>query len=376
MSVSAQVIGQIIADQWPYVNRTFNTHQIRTLKAITQCRTPALGASIYQCNTCGHRHVRYHSCRNRHCPQCQNTQKEQWVEAQQARLLPVTYYHLVFTIPHALNQIFLTYPRPMYAALMRVAWEVIQDFGWNNKCLGAQTGCTMVLHTWGSNLSYHPHVHCIVPGGGITVSGKWRTARGKGKFLFPVKAMSKVFRSRMVSAVRKYLEESGMSMPTDLMRQLYKQPWVVYAKPSFGGPQGVIRYLARYTHKIAITHHRILQYKDGKVTFRYTNYRQINKPKTMTLTAQEFVRRFTLHILPNRFCRIRHYGILSSSWSKKLFPNTPAEAKSWTQIWASRDCHIDSCPYCSNGQLILIEKTEPRRGPPNNIHRPISHIIS
>ena len=214
--------------------------------------------------------------------------------------------------------------------LFRCAWRTLDEFGWNQKYLGTQIGTTMVLHTWGSNLSYHPHVHCIVPGGGVTFNNKWKEAKGNGKFLFPVKALSKVFRGKFVNDLKRFLASSGMEYTSELNAQLYAKPWIVYAKRPFGGARGVIKYLARYTHKTAISNHRIIKYDNDSVTFSYKDYRHNNQQKVMTLDAWEFVRRFVLHLLPKRFTRIRHYGILSSQWKKKLFEQKiPMKARTW-----------------------------------------------
>ena len=299
--MNRNVIGDVIASEWKYVETSLNSWQIRTLHAIRQCRTPALGGHLYRCTNCDKLHHRYNSCRNRHCSQCQNTQKERWIEARQNQFIKCPYYHLVFTLPSQINEICLVYPRQLYALLMRCAWQTILDFGWNNKYLGAQTGAIIVLHTWGSNMSFHPHVHCIVPGGGVSISGKWKTAKAKGKFLFPVKAMSIVFKAKFMDGLYELLDEMGLDNTGKLFQQLVSKKWVVYAKSPFGGKEGLVKYLARYTHNIAISHHRILDHSNRKITFRYKDYRHANKTKSMTLSTQEFVRRLAMHILPKGF---------------------------------------------------------------------------
>ena len=370
-------IADIINGQWNKILERCNKYEIRCLNAIRRCRTPSLGGHLYKCDKCSKLHMRYNSCRNRHCPVCQNTQKEEWIAAREAQLLPTKYYHVVFTLPHALNELFLAYKAQMYAMLFRCAWCTLDEFGWNNKYLGAQIGTTIVLHTWGSNLSYHPHLHCIVPGGGVTFNGKWKEANGNGKFLFPVKALSLVFRAKFVKELKKFLVASGMEYISDLHAKLYAKPWDVYAKPPFGGAKGVIQYLARYTHKTAITNHRITTYDEDSVTFRYTDYRHANQVNLMPLSAWEFVRRLTLHILPKRFFRIRHFGILSSHWKNKLFPEVPKQTMSWKQLWDQKGLLIDQCPYCKNGKLILVAKINPNRGPPNSLNlNPILSLIS
>lgn len=364
MMANADSIARIINGQWGQITQKYNSYQIRTLNAIKRCRTSGLGGSLYHCKSCGHLHKRYHSCRNRHCPQCQNTQTQHWIEKQEEKLIHCNYYHVVFTFPHLLNEIFLTYPRSLYAQLMHSAWQTLNGFGWNHKFLGAQIGATMVLHTWGSNLSYHPHVHCIVPAGGITLKGKWKDAKGTNKFLFPVKALSKIFKSKMIEAIQHFMIEEGMELPSHLVNTLYKTPWVVYTKAPFGGAQGVIRYLARYTHKIAITNHRIINFDHSKVIFSYTDYRHRNQRKVMKLSSSEFIRRFVLHILPKGFCRIRHFGILSACWKRKIFlKHTKAKALPF-DLWLKKGLDLFKCPKCKEGRLDFIRNINPVRGPP------------
>jgi len=253
--------------------------------------------------------------------------------------------------------------------LFRSAWQTLDSFGWDRKQLGAQIGATMVLHTWSSNLSYHPHLHAIVPGGGVTWHGKWKAVKGNGKYLFAVKAMSKVYRGKFIGSLKKWMCQQGMNESDKLIRSLYKNEWVVYAKPPFGGRGGVIRYLARYTHKLAITHHRIITYDADKVTFCYTDYRHGNQTKTMTLSVWEFIRRYMLHFLPKGFSRIRHYGILSSAWKQRVFSTATKKAKvDWQQIWQSKGLNVNQCPDCKIGHLICIGTLDPLRGPPYHHH--------
>ena len=364
MPVGPDVLAKIIDSQWGHICIRYNSYQIRTLNAIRRCRTPALGGSLYLCDHCGQYHKRYHSCRNRHCSQCQNTQKEVWIAKQKDKLIDSKYYHVVFTIPHDLNDLLMNYPRQMYATLMRISWQTLDAFGWNHKYLGAQLGCTMLLHTWGSNLSYHPHVHCIVPGGGIDLKGKWRTVKGKGKFLFPVKALSKVFRGKMMAELKVFLDNEGMEFPQELQNKLYTKPWVVYAKPPFGGAQGVIKYLARYASKIAITHHRIKHFDKYSVQFSYTDYRHANQSKLQTLSLQEFIRRFTMHILPKGFCKIRHFGILSGAWKSRVFPDIVSVNQTAEIVWLAKGIDINQCNKCKIGKLIFLSEIAPVRGPP------------
>ncbi len=241
MAGANNTIAQIINGRWSELQEQYNSNELRILDAIRRCRTMSMGGHLYVCKKCKHHHYRYNSCRNRHCSQCQNTQKEQWIEAREEQYIECPYYHLVFTLPHELNELCMTYPRALYGLLMRMAWNTIASFGWNHKYLGAQSGATIVLHTWGSNLSYHPHVHCIVPGGGISLKGKWKTAKGKGKFLFPVQGLSKKFKGQFLDRLKDFLDQKGLDNTEELLKALWNKKWVVYAKPPFGGQQGIIR---------------------------------------------------------------------------------------------------------------------------------------
>ena len=369
-------VSDILNDRWNHIkrNKRYNPHQLRHLDAIRRCRTAALGGHLYKCNSCGAYHKRYNSCRNRHCPMCQNTQKQQWIEARQADLLPTTYYHVVFTIPATLNELCLAFPRQLYHILFQASWATLDSLGWDPKYLGAQMGATMVLHTWGQNISFHPHIHCIVPGGGISYHGKWKEVKSKGKFLFPVKVMSKLFRGKFVSSLKTFLDHQGLSYNAELHKLLYRKDWVVYCKVPFGGAKGAIEYLARYTHKIAISNHRILDVGDENVRFRYKDYRHSGKVKQLTLHKEEFVRRFCLHILPKGFTRIRHYGILSGRLKTKLLPQLKTiEKSSWDIYLKAKNIDVYQCPYCPNGRLILIGEI-PKRGPPNFSYSSSTHI--
>lgn len=373
-----RAIAKIIDSQWSKLLEHYNSYQLRHLDAIRKCRTASLGGHLYVCNPCGYRHKRYNSCRNRHCSQCQHTQKEAWIQARIDQLLPTRYFHVVFTLPHSLNELCMTYPRQLYKLLFNCSWQTLDAFGWDHKHLGAQLGATMVLHTWGSNLSYHPHVHCIVPGGGVTINNKWKQVKAKGKYLFPVCALSKVFRGKFIEQLKLFCTESGLDNINPLIQELYAKDWVVYAKPPFGGAQGVIHYLSRYTHNVAISHHRIKGYNTKTVQFGYKDYRHGNQSKVMTLDSYEFVRRFTMHLLPKGFTRIRHYGILSSQWKSRMFPNLSATAIiiDWKTVWDSKGLQVDRCPRCKKGELSHIRKIPPSRGPPyeqkSNPHRAIT----
>ncbi len=247
-------VASVLNMHWPAMQQSkkFNTWQRRALDAVRRCRSAALGAHVdaclpdrQGCTSCGHLRISYNSCRNRHCPKCQGHHREKWIQAREAELLPVPYFHVVFTLPDTLNQLCLHKPADMYNMLFETVWSVINSFGKDAKWLGAQSGMVSILHTWGQTMTLHPHLHCIVPGGGLNKQGKWKTAKTNGKYLFSVKAMSKVYRGRFIALLKQRL--SGEMTP-EVVNQLYKKDWVVYAKRPFGGPQSVIEYLGRYTH--------------------------------------------------------------------------------------------------------------------------------
>jgi len=287
------------------------------------------------------------------------------MQAREAELLNVSYFHVVFTLPQELNKLALYTPKHLYSTLFATAWEVINGFGKNHKFLGAQIGMIAILHTWGQNLSLHPHLHCIVPGGGLTKNGKWKNAKGKGnpgcrkaRYLFPVKAMSKVFRAKMVAALRKQPTQA-----TGFYEQLFSKNWVVYCKQPFYGPAQVVEYLGRYTHKIAISNHRLKSLDKG-VAFLMKDYRNGGMKTTMTLSDQEFIRRFAMHILPKGFVRIRHYGILSSCRKKEIIPVLQAQLGN-VQTPQKQETKHRRCPSCKKGTLVTL-LTFDSRGPPEN----------
>ena len=311
-------MANVLKIHWSEVEKHphINSWQLRTLGAVMRCRTAAMGGHIDACTSCAQVRISYNSCRNRHCPKCQGKQREKWIQQRQLDLLPVKYFHLVFTLPSELNTLAMHQPKIVYDSLFEAAWQTLDTFGKDHRNLGAKTGMVSILHTWGQELTLHPHLHCIVPGGGITKQGKWRMARGKDKYLFCVKAMSIVFRAKYVQKIKEKIPDIDKA----LINSLFKKKWVVYAKQAFGNADAVIEYLGRYTHKIAISNHRIKDVEaNGRVTFSYKDYRKNGAEmlQQMTLEGMEFIRRFSLHILPKGFIRIRHYGILSSS-SKKI----------------------------------------------------------
>jgi len=361
-------VADVLNAHWPKVQQSikFNTWQLRTLHAVMRCRTAALGAHVDGCTSCGYLHISYNSCRNRHCPKCQGNEREKWIQAREQELLPVPYFHVVFTLPDALNALCLHKPAGVYNILFQNAWSVLNSFGYDHKWMGAQTGMIAILHTWGQTLSLHPHLHCIVPGGGLTKQGKWRTAKTNGKYLFPVKAMSKVFRGRCIALLKEKLPQE---MHPQLVNELYKNDWVVFAKRPFNGPQNVIEYLGRYTHKIAISNHRIKNISGGNITFTYKDYRQSAATKEMTLDALEFIRRFAMHILPKGFVRIRHYGILSSTSKAAcavvIKEQLPAITKVENKKPETKIYNPLQCPCCKKETMQTLLRFN-RRGPPIN----------
>jgi len=349
-----------------------NGYILKTLGAIRSCRTASLGGHVDRCDTCGHIRISYNSCRNRHCPKCQNTQREAWIEERKQDLLPVPYFHVVFTVPDKLNPLFLADSTGMNNLLFRTVWETMYQFFCSR--LQAEGGMIAVLHTWGQNLSLHPHIHCIVPGGGIDWKGHWKsvTVSEQGKvFLFPVKALSEVFRAKLLTRLPHLFPSHS-----DRIKSAWNTDWVVYTKEPFAGPASVVEYLGRYTHKIAISNHRLLAINDNGVTFRWRDYRD-NRQKIMTLDGIEFLRRFCQHIMPSGFVRIRYYGLLSATRKEEFrqlqigmgIPPVPVNKKksrkSWKEICRTLlNFNPDQCPHCKTGTMVLIERMSPQRGPP------------
>ena len=332
----------------------------KTFRAIGQCRTAALGGHVSACTCCGTEQISYNSCRNRHCPKCQITNREKWIMARESELLAVPYYHIVFTLPHCLNELLPRNEKDVYNSLFAAAWQTIQTFAADPKYLEAKTGMVAILHTWGQQLWLHPHLHCIVPGGGITKSGKWKSCKYKEKYLYPKRAMSEVFRAKFIAVLR-----SKMSIPQGVAKKAFETNWVVYAKRPFGSPKTVVEYLGRYTHKIAISNHRLLELNNQTVSFSYKDYRDAAKKKVATIKGVEFLRRFSLHILPWGFVRIRHYGFLASK-NKSTELNLAKEClgqerwgkivKTWGQIAKEKlDYDPDICPHCKAKAMMILK---------------------
>jgi hypothetical protein len=357
--------------QWGHV---VGAHQRKAFEAIRDCRTAALGGHVEyveQCDTCGHRVISYNSCRDRHCPKCQAMARAKWLAEREGELLPVPYFHVVFTLPQKIGALALHNAREIYSILFRAASETLLAIAADPRRLGAAIGFLAVLHTWGQNLHLHPHLHCVVPGGGVSPDGvRWIGCK-KHSFFLPVKVLSIRFRNLFLIYLRKayqagrlkfHGEMAGLAQPAafgTLCRQARRIQWVVFVKPPFGGPEQVLRYLARYTHRVAISNRRLLSMEDGRVTFAYKDYADGNQSKVMTLEATEFIRRFLLHILPRGFVRIRQFGFLANRARGKklalcrvLLGAVPPDN---TRKGAQQDGK--RCPACKTGRLVLIGMT-------------------
>lgn len=304
-------------------SHSVHSEGIKAAKAIVHCRTAALGGHVDQCDSCDGVKVSYNSCRNRNCPKCGNLKKEQWILDRTSELLPVPYFHTVFTVPHTLNPLFLANPSELCKILFKAASQTLSQLALDKKFLGAQIGVTMVLHTWGQNLSFHPHVHCIVPGGGLSPSG-CSFLRSRKKFFIPVRVLSSVFRGKFLHFLKKAFEKNILSFKGEasafskpdaflaLIGSLYEPDWVIYCKKPFKSSVHVVKYLSRYTHKTAIYNSRLAAMDEDSVTFSYRDYKDHSKVKPLTLKADEFIRRFLMHVCPSGFQKIRYYGFLSN----------------------------------------------------------------
>ena len=342
---SADDIGLIIRRFLPGLLQTrgITGHQHKVLNALANCRTKAMGGSALACRQCGTVHYVLHSCRNRHCPRCQGIDKELWIKDRKLELLPVKYFHLVFTVPHELLELFRYNRKQMYNLLFEQSWETLCLFAQDPKLLDAQLGAIAVLHTWDQQLRFHPHIHFIVPAGGITHNGRWKNSKSDGDFLFDVKNISKKFSARFVEKLRK-LKKQG-HIRKFVPRDLIKVPWVVYAKQAFGSPENVIEYLGRYTHRVAISNARILKVTDTHVTFRWFDRKNGYKPQQTTITGMQFLKRFLEHIVPPNFRRIRHLGFLSNrNKTSKL-----------NQIRESLQCMIKALPKLSRAEVLALK---------------------
>jgi hypothetical protein len=361
--------------------------QAKAWRAIVSCRTDALGGHVQRCNTCNAVRYTYHSCRNRHCPKCQTRAKEQWVAARHRELLPVPYTHLVFTLPHAINGLASSHFREITDLLFQAASATLIAFGADPKWLGGQLAFSLVLHTWSQNLMRHLHVHALVASGALTKEGNW--VNSKKGFLFPVKALSKVFRGKFIDALKQACDEGrlhhaqtdGAHNWNNLLMELRRHDWVVYAKQPLGGPAQVLEYLSRYTHRVAISNKRIVGMPDGQVAFRVRDTANSGKKRTLHLPAEAFIGRFLLHVLPNGFKRIRHYGLLAPCHKQEklaacrqalAMPDPDEAVIESVQAFMKRVAAIDigKCSCCEAGRMQLVGVIVPRRercqstGPP------------
>jgi hypothetical protein len=295
----------------------------KVMDAIVRCRTAALGGHRDRCSGCGHQAVSYNSCRNRHCPKCQSNARDRWLAARSAELLPVPYFHLVFTLPHELSVLVLQNKKLLYDLLFRTSAATLLEVARDPKHLRADIGLLSVLHTWGQSLQHHPHVHCVVPGGGLALDGsRWIAA--SSRFFLPVRVLSRVFRGKFTAELKQLLLQGKLQFHGSIqelaaperfqhfLRRLFTKDWVVYAKPPFGGAEHVLHYLARYTHRVAISNHRLVSFKNDRVCFRWKDYAQASKQKVMTVSTDEFLRRFLTHVLPKGLVRIRHFGLFAN----------------------------------------------------------------
>ena len=347
--------------------------QHRALRAIVACRTAALGGHRETCDRCGAVRITYNSCRNRHCPKCQTLTKERWLSARRADLLPIPYFHVVFTLPHDLNALAQGNPRVIYALLFRAAADTLLTFGRDPRHLGGTIGVTAILHTWGQNLSQHVHLHCLVTGGALAADrSRWIT--GRSSFLFPVRALSTVFRAKYLAALRRAFATSQLHFAdgtadladrlafTDFLSRLRALNWIVYARRPFAGPEQVLSYLSRYTHRVALSNDRLIEYRNGHVRFRWKDYADHNRVKILTLEADEFLRRFLLHVVPRGFMRIRHVGLLANRTRRATLTRCrsllgqpaieEAPSKSVAEL-VHRLTGIDlaRCPVCGEGRM-------------------------
>ena len=345
--------------------------QLKVLRAIKHCRTAALGGHLDRCSRCGHRAISYNSCRNRHCPKCLTNARDRWLADRQKELLNVGYFHVVFTLPHELSWLALHNQKVVYRLLFQASAETLLEIAADPKHLGAQIGFLSVLHTWGQNLQHHPHVHCVIPAGGLSPDGKQWIHPRYNAFFLPVKVLSRVFRGKFVAGLKRAFRKGELLFPGSLqalegektfaafLRKLFRQDGVVYAKPPFGGPEHVLHYLARYTHRVAISNHRLIQLTDGQVTFRWKDYAHGSKKRKMTITAHEFLRRFLLHVLPKGFVRIRFFGFLANRRRRTQLAQCQQLLAALPEP-RSRPAPVQPiatwlCPLCG-GTMVVVER--------------------
>lgn len=353
-----------------------NTFTLRTLDALQQCRTQTLGGHKDKCDNeaCGKERFSYNSCGNRHCPKCQAAKQALWAEDRMNDALNVKYFHVVFTVPEALGAICLLDSRAFYSALFECAWSTLHTFGYSH--YGVESGAICALHTWGQNIGLHPHLHCIVPAAGLTLGGKLKRITKNGKYLYPVKMLSTVFRGKLLGKLKLQLKKNDRLVQyQSTLDECWVKPWVVYCEPPLGNARQIVRYLGQYTHRVAISNKRIRNIDESGVTFLFKDYKDKAREKSMTLTGVEFLRRFCMHILPCRFVKIRYYGILGSRYKKEVEPlkqkpdlTKPIETRQQriVRLIGFDPC---KCPYCKTGTMRTVEEL-PKIRPPNNVLYP------
>ena len=363
-SLSVQQLLQQHLDSYSHTHK-LDSHRLKVCRHLLNCHTPALGGLQYQCDHCESQVPLYHSCRDRHCPQCQQRATKRWTERQQQDVLPVTYYHLVFTLPHELNSWMQLHPEEIYSMLFQCVWQTLKAFAADPKRLNGKLGMTAVLHTWGQNMSQHVHLHCLIPGGALGEDQQWHGAHST--YLFPVKALSRCFRGKMVSALRTCASQGKLHRITrvdevdSILNQLMQKNWVVYSKHCLNHTDRIIAYLARYSHRIAISNQRLIGMENEQVTFSYKNYRE-NEPSIMKLHCTEFIRRFLMHVLPKGLMRIRHYGLLSNRCRKTsltIIRKALAKPIGLKNKAKKDEPPVYPCPKCHKGHLICIRKLNP-----------------
>jgi Putative transposase/Transposase zinc-binding domain len=346
--------------------KTLAWPQVKVFNAIVRCRTAALGGHLDQCDYCQHRTISYNSCRNRHCPKCQTNARDKWLRSRQQELLPVTYYHVVFSVPHRLVPLMWQNKRVLFGLLFEATAATLLEVAANPKRLGALIGFLSVLHPWGQTLQPHPHIHCVVPGGGLSPDHQ-RWIYSQQGFFLPVRVLSRVLRGKFVAGLKQLFRKnqlqffgacqhlSNAKAFHEFLRTLFREDWVVYAKQPFGGPEHVLHYLARYTHRVAISNHRLLNVTDHDVTFRWKDYAHHSKARAMTLTHEEFLRRFLQHVLPTGFPRVRYFGFLANRRRRLLLPLCrnllKASPASVATITAAHSVH--ACPRCQAPMRII-----------------------
>ena len=377
-------IAQIIQQWLPDLARrsSLSGHQKSILKLIQHCKTAKLGGHLERCNQCAYTRIHYNSCGNRNCPSCQAVNKEKWIFDRQYDLLPVKYFHCVFTIPSELHPLFRYNKKMLYDAMMTCVKDTLLTFGYDPKHgISGKIGAILLLHTWTQQMAFHPHVHCIIPAGGLNKHKQWKQAKSKGDFLFPAQAMSNLFRGKLLASIHQLFLNNELNMSSQIRAQywktknkLYQIKWIAYAKKAFGGPNQVLEYIGRYTHKICISNHRIKHITKDEVTFSFLD-RRVNKSKLKTIQGAQFLKLFAEHILPKGFVRIRHIGFLASRTKKGNLaiirkalkaPSPPIKPKLTTRqfvkLTTGKDPYL--CPCCQRGEMVIISVLPSIRGSP------------